>query len=188
MEIVIAILLAAIVIRLHVGIRHICRNQVNAAGNARNDVYGLILLLRGIKGVGIEQVDLLTGIKSAIQSHAGDVDNLTDSIWDVGLKLREVTEELRLNRPKPDTDISTHEGRVNLALNTPAVVNALKEGKYILAIKELRAAVMATAKAAGNNDSLVWGLKACKEAMDDPRVIIHRPQQWAAEWSPNTRW
>jgi len=62
-------------------------------------------------------------------------------------------------------DVSTHEARVRLALNTPDVINALQRGNQIVAIKALRAA--------GGGDDTGYGrisLLHAKEAVQDDRV------------------
>lgn len=67
---------------------------------------------------------------------------------------------------RPNFD--THESRVQAALASNAVLDALRDSKKILAIKELR---------------LICGcgLKDAKDAVEDPRVLVsyvRRPPGW----------
>jgi hypothetical protein len=67
--------------------------------------------------------------------------------------------------PAPPSGIETHDGRVALGLATPEVIDCLREGKSINAIKALREA----GGRDGNNVALI-GLKHAKEAVEDPRL------------------
>lgn len=84
---------------------------------------------------------------------AGIVEGIT---LDQALRIMEVSEDRLRSTVHP---LTTHEGRVQLARETDAVTDALKNGKKIQAIKELRTLLSA-------KTGTIAGLRECKDAVD----------------------
>jgi hypothetical protein len=82
--------------------------------------------------------------------------HITDALVQAGINFGEGV---------PAFNLESHEGRVALALATPGVIDSLRDGKLINAIKVLREA--------GGRDAdfgAFIGLKHAKEAIEDPRL------------------
>lgn len=71
--------------------------------------------------------------------------------------LREIRESIKSRL----SNLNTHEGKVNVVLNAPAMVEALKDTRYIQAIKLLREACA--------DAGATYDLKSCKDAVDAAR-------------------